>query len=35
MTLLFQIQIHHKMRQAAERIRIMDTDPDVEVVEVW
>lgn len=28
-------QIHRKIRHAAERIRMMDKDPDVEVVEVW
>lgn len=28
-------QIHQKIRQAAERIKIMDGDPTVEVVEVW
>jgi hypothetical protein len=35
MTLLFEIQIHQKIRHAADRIRTLDTDPDVEVVEVW
>jgi hypothetical protein len=35
MTLLFEIQIHQKIRHAADHIKIMDTDPDVEVVEVW
>lgn len=35
MTLLFEIQIHQKIRQAAGRIKIMDGDPTVEVVEVW
>ena len=28
-------QIHRKIRHAADRIRTLDTDPDVEVVEVW
>lgn len=28
-------QIHQKIRHAADRIRTLDTDSDVEVVEVW
>lgn len=28
-------QIHQKIRHSADRIRIMDADLDVEVVEVW
>jgi predicted nuclease of predicted toxin-antitoxin system len=28
-------QIHLKLRSAASRIMTLDTDPDVEVVEVW
>jgi predicted nuclease of predicted toxin-antitoxin system len=28
-------QIHTKLRSAAERIRLLETEPEVEVVEVW
>jgi predicted nuclease of predicted toxin-antitoxin system len=28
-------QMHSKLRKAVDRIRTLDTDPDVEVVEVW
>ena len=28
-------EIHHKLRNAADRIRALATDPFVEVVEVW
>lgn len=28
-------QIHRKIRQAVDRIGIMENDPDVEVIEIW
>ena len=28
-------QIHQKIRHAADRVKIMDTDPSVQVVEIW